>query len=358
MRMFKILALVAFVSLLSTSCRKPYDVPQYETVGTSETAYLIPLEGDSGKQVKLDSAAAYDKMKVMAKRIQITKRWNQTGRMGHQGEWIPNVRLIKVDRTPVTREWTADKNKGTNKKDEGIWVESMDSIEFSTGINCTGHIEEANTSKFLYYYKANALATVMDQEIRNKIQETLAEFAAGHDLDKLRALKKDMIKKVREIVIPFYAERGITITTIGMFGGLEYKNKDIQKSIDAVFVAQQLKNVEKAKLSAMADQKKRMEAEGKAEADKARQVAIGKADAARQEAQAIADAIAMKAKAEAQSIELVTKALKDAQSNPMFLEIKKLEVESQRIKKWNGSVPRMQLGGTAPTMMMQIPAEK
>jgi regulator of protease activity HflC (stomatin/prohibitin superfamily) len=352
------IAIVVLMALVTVGCRKPYDKPEYREVSTSQTAYLIPLEGDSSKQVKLDSAKAFDQMKVMQKRIQITKRWNQTGRWSHQGEWIPNVSLILVERTPVTQEWTADANSGTNKKNEAIWYESRDSIGVSTGINCTAYIKETDASTFLYFYKANQLSTVMNQEIRNKIQEVLAEFAAGYDLDDLRGVKKEMIEDVRKKVVPFFTERGITITTIGMFGGLEYENPAIQKAIDDVFVAQQLKNVEKAKLSAMADQKKRMEAEGKAEADKARQIAIGQADAKRSEAQALADAIAMKAKAEAQSIELVNNALKDAQSNPMFLQIKKLEVESQRIKKWDGSVPKMTMGGSNSFIpMMQIATE-
>ncbi len=295
----------------------------------------------------------------MAKRIQITKRWHQTGRMSHTGQWIANVQLIVVERTPVTKEWSANVEKGTTKKDEGIWVESMDSIEFSTGFNCTAYITEADASTFLYFYKANSLAGVMNEEVRNKIQETMAEFSAGYDLDQLRTKKKEMIIAVRNSVIPFFAERGITITTIGMFGGLEYKNPAIQKSIDDVFIAQQLKNVEKAKLSAMADQKKRMEEEGKAQANKAREIAIGLADAKRKDAQAIADAITMKAKAEAGALQLINAALKEAQGNPMFLKIKQIELENNRVAKWNGVEPKYQFGGshTGVSMLMPMPKE-
>jgi len=349
--LFSLLA-VLVLTVISTGCRKPVDVPEYITVSTSQTAYSVPLEGDSKNQIKLDSAKAFDSLKIMKKRIQISKRWNQTGRYAHEGTWIPTIDVIIVERTPVTKEWTADIKKGTKAKDEAMWVESKDSIEFSTGFNCTSYITEQNASTFLYYYKANSLADVMDEEIRNKIQETLADFAAGHDLDNLRGMKKEMISEVRKQVIPFFKTRGITITTIGMFGGLEYKNPAIQKSIDDVFIAQQLKNVEKAKLSAMSDQKKRMAEEGMAVADKARQVAIGAADAERSKAQAIADAIKMKAEAEANSIEMVTKALVKAQNNVMFLEIKKLEVESQRIAKWKGDVPVTMFGNSKTVVPM------
>jgi regulator of protease activity HflC (stomatin/prohibitin superfamily) len=356
------LAILALTLIMGTGCRKPFETPEYKNVSTSQTAYLIPLEGASKKQVKLDSAAAFDKLKVMKKRIQITKRWIDTGRRGlwgigkWNGKYIPTVDLITVERTPVTCEWTADPASGTSKKNQAIWAESEDSIEFSSGFNTTGYIKEEDASIFLYFYKANSLASVMDQEVRNKIQEVVSEFAAGYKLDILRSKKKEMISKIREIVIPFFAKRGITITTIGMFGGFEYKNKEIQKSIDDVFVAQQLKNVEAAQLAAMDDKKKRMKAEGEAEADKIEQIAEGKANAKKKDAQAIADALLMKAQAEAKSIQLVTEALKEAQRNPMFLEIKKLEVESQRILKWNGTVPYMQMGASSNIVpMLQLP---
>jgi regulator of protease activity HflC (stomatin/prohibitin superfamily) len=261
------------------------------------------------------------------------------------GEWMSTVTVIKVDRKPVTREWTADPNSGTSNKNEAIWVESSDSIEFSTGFNCTAYIAEPDAAKFLYFYPSGSLAQVLDEEIRNQVQQVVAEFAAGFDLDTLRGKKTDMIADVREQVVPFFAERGITITTVGMFGGFEYKDPKIQQSINEVFVAQQEKNVEKAKLEAMDDKQKRLEAEGKAEANQAREVAKGKADA-----------IELVKAAEAKGITLVNDALKEAKENPLFVHIKALEVESERIEKWDGSVPKMMMGsdggGFVPMIQM------
>jgi len=199
----------------------------------------------------------------------------------------------------------------------------------------------------------------MDQEIRNKIQAVMAEFASDYDLDILRSKKKLMIATVREKVIPFFTKRGITITTIGMFGGLEYRNKDIQSSIDNVFVAQQLKNVEAARLSAMKDMKVRMKEEGKAQADKAEQIAIGQAAAERQRAQAIADGIKFKANAEAESITLVAAALDKAASGDMFYKIKLLETENNNKKKWKGDVPYMMMGSGGQFIpMIELPEPK
>ena len=343
-KILKVIMLMLAIFML-TSCMKPYDEPEYVEVEPSETAFLIPLEDASEKQAKLDSFEALEKMMIMKKRIQISHRWHPTGRMPNSGKWIATVSLIKVDRRPVTREWAS--KKGTSDSDEGIWVESSDSIEFSTGFNCTAYIKESNAAKFLYMYPSGSLAKVMDEEVRNQIQQEVADFAAGYDLDDLRSKKKEIISQVRKIVIAFFEERGLTITTIGMFGGFEYSNPDIQKSIDEVFVAQQQKNVEFALLAAMENKKKRMLDEGEASANKAREEAKGKADA-----------ILLVKEAEAKGISLVNAALVEAKENPLFVQIKALEVESERINKWNGDVPQMIMGGGSGgfTPLMQIPA--
>jgi len=332
------------LALTLVGCRK-FQVPEYDEVSTSETAFVVPLEGDSSKQVKLDSEKAYDNYKVMEKRILITKRWNQTGRTYMSGDWIATIRVIKVERTPVTREWTADTTSGTKNKDEAVWVESSDSVGFSVGFNCTAHIQEAEASKFLYWYKGNTLASVMDQEVRNRIQQVASEVAAKYNLDELREKKLEIIVAVREDIVPFFEKRGITITTVGMFGGFQYENPKIQEAIDAVFIAQQLKNEEKAKLSAMADMKTRMGAEGEAAANKSRQIAKGEADS-----------ILLVKEAEAKGITLVNDALEKAKNNPMFVQIKVLEVEEKRINKWNGSVPQWTTGDSGFVPMIQIPA--
>lgn len=349
-------AIAVLVAGATTGCRK-YQTPEYESVGTSETAFVVPLEGDSAKGLKLDSEAAYDKYKVMEKRILITKRWNKTGRMYTQGEWIPTIKVIKVERTPVTREWTADENSGTKNENEAIWVESSDSVGFSVGFNCTAHIQEADAARFLYWYKGNTLASVMDQEIRNRIQQVASEVAAKYDLDELREKKLEIIGEVRKDVIPFFELRGITVTTIGMFGGFQYENPKIQEAIDAVFIAQQLKNEEKAKLAAMEDKKTRMLKEGEATANQERMAAKGKADAIESVAKAEAEGIKMKAKAEAESILAIAKALQTASDSELFYKIKALEIEKGRIEKWSGDVPTMIMGGNNGNFvpMMQIP---
>src|SRR5437763_13380234 len=117
MRKFIFLALL--VPAVS-GCMKPYDRPEYVEIDTSESAFLIPLEGDTSNQAAFQSVQFLEQKKVAAKRIQISHRWNQTGYLPGQGEWIPAVRLVKVDRRPVTREWTRSAQSGTSAKNESI----------------------------------------------------------------------------------------------------------------------------------------------------------------------------------------------------------------------------------------------
>lgn len=323
---------VMLLSCLSMSCRKPYQEPVYAEVKNNETAFVIPLEGDSRSQAKLNSAEFYEAHKVATRRIEIPTRWNQTGRWHYEGAWIPTVKVIVVDRSPVTRNWESGSN-GTSRIDQAIWVESSDSVGFSMGFNCTAFIKEEDTSGFLYWYSSGSLANVMDSEIRGRVQQVAAEEAAKLPLDNLRDKKNAIALKVREDIIPFFEKRGITITTVGMFGGMTYENKEIQESIDRVFVSQQLKNTELAKLDAQTKANERIILE-----------AQGRATETQIKIEADAKARLTLAKAEADAITSLSKAVAEGGTN--YLALKGLEVQTKQAEKWDGKLPTI-TGGVA-----------
>ena len=324
-KMLFVLVVMLFAVVLS-GCRKPPLVEKFKEIKNNETAFVIQLEGT--QQAKLDSLSALQKMQVSTKRINIPLRWRKTGRYSHQGEWIPTVDIIIVNRSPVTREWSADTETGTTKKDEGIWVESMDSIGFSTGFNCTAMVEEKYAALFLYHYTGGSLANIMDAQIRNEIQAIASEVAAKYPMDDCREKKLEIIEVVRKIVIPKFAETGITISTIGMFGGFAYEDKEIQTSINKTFVAQQAKVTSAAEYEAQEDKNRTIE-----------KAAIGVKNAAITKAEGEAESVKIAAVAEAQAILAVAKAAQEANSNPVFLELKKLEVEMARLGVWDGKYP-------------------
>jgi SPFH domain / Band 7 family len=334
-----------------TGCIRPYDKPQFVEVDTSETGFLIPLEGDATQQEKFQSEEYLKQRKIATKRVQITHRWLQEGRLPSNGRWIPVVRLVKVNRSPVTRAWTTPQNTSsgvqmTGRTDQAIWIESGDSVGFSMGFSCTAFISEADAARFLYWYPSGSLATVMDQEVRGRIQQVAAEVATKYPLDVLRAKKQEIADTVKNDVTNFFATRGVTVTTIGMFGGMTYENPEIQKSIDGTFIAQQLKVVAEAKFEAQKKENERIELEANAVAEKARREAMGLADARKTTAAAEADAIRS-----------VNRAINEAQQNPLLYQLKALDVERARIEKWDGKYPTYFMGaGTGgPNLLLQVP---
>lgn len=320
---------------------KPYDVPEFQTIETSETGFLIPLEGEVGKQKKMNSKEEAEKSRVATKRVQIPHKWVQTGRAPFSGEWVSTVRLVKVDRSPESREWTADASTGTNARDETIHVESADSVDIGVGFSCTARIEEDDASNFLYNYSGRSLADIIDNQVRLKIQEVTADECAKYNLDELRTKKNSIMEEVRKVVIPFFQETGITITSLGMSSGLKLDPK-IQAAIDKTVEDQQLKVSALAEKEAQTIKNEtiKLEAEGKAEAVKI-------------QAGAEAEAIKLVADAKAYEIE------KASQNQEAYLSLKNLEVEMERLNRWDGKYPiyfmGMGNGKDAPSLLIQPP---
>ena len=290
------------------------------------------------------------------------------------GQYLPNERVIVVDRSPETREWRSGPG-GTSNHDQGIWVESSDSVGFSTGISLTGRIAtEADAVTFLYNYPPKRqrvvgedklykdkyvvdvadLADVMDKEVRTKIQSIYAYECARWKMDELRAKKREVLDAVKygsvrtdkdgnevevEGVIKFFARRGISITAVGMFGGFTYENINIQDSIDKVFQAQQDEQVAIAEFNAAEERKLALKSLGEGEGDKILQKKLKEAEGIK----AIADAKAYE--------------IEKANNNlATYLELKRLEIESQRLQKWNGQYPVYYLGGGGDGFNMFLPA--
>lgn len=334
--------LLLAAAVLLSGCMKPYDTPVFVNIGNSEEGFLIKVEGDS-KQATTKSMEYLKENRVQSKRIQIPYRWQDMGRGINNGKYMPEAQLIIVDRQPCTREWTAEAHSGSAAKDQAIWVESSDSVGFSTGITIVARIQtEEDAVKFLFNYPANkervikgvngkddyvvrtvGIEDVMDNEVRAVIQRTLSEEASKYTMDEGRTKKTEMMQKVRETADKYFMERGITITSIGMRGGLTYQNPDIQKSIDKVFQAQQDKNVAKAEFEAATERKKALQAKGEGEA--AIKIAA--------------------AEGEAKAIQKVSEAIQQMQNSPIYLALKQIEVQKQMFESWNGVMPFYLMGG-------------
>ena len=73
-------SVLAATTLSLTSCVKPYDKPEFVVIEPSQTAFLVPLIGDTSEQSSFESEEMLNELKVATKEIQIPHRWVQTGR--------------------------------------------------------------------------------------------------------------------------------------------------------------------------------------------------------------------------------------------------------------------------------------
>jgi regulator of protease activity HflC (stomatin/prohibitin superfamily) len=116
---------------------------------------------------------------------------------------------------------------------------------------------------------------------------------------------------VKDFVVPYFEEYGITITVLGMKEGVSYENEEIQKAIDAKFASEQELVIQQ-----------------------------NKNDANLAKAQAEAEAMIMLAEAEAKANDLLSQSMTPALLEKMYYE------------KWNGELPYI-YGDSTP--IIQVP---
>lgn len=229
---------ITFILATLSACG-PARVEKFEEIGEHQTAFMVPLEGAAKSgQAKFMSIEYLNEAKVATKRVSLPLRKHVTGRFWFDYEWIPTMKVIKVDRTPVTREWTGDEKTGTTAKNQALWVESLDSIGFGVGVNITALIREEDAATFLYYYAGKPLKDVVDENVRGKVNSILSREFAKYELEGARKKKNDVFAEIAKETIADFKQYGVTITNLGLAEGMVYDNPDIQKSIDAVFGAE------------------------------------------------------------------------------------------------------------------------
>lgn len=273
--MKKIIALVLMLVMICcmfTGCIKPYDKPEFVTIEASQTAFLIPLVGDTSNQAIFESEELLSQAKVATKEIQIPHRWVQMGRKNWIGEYRATATLIVVERKPVSRSW--ESGDSTASSTRAIFGGSSDNIGIYVGMNCTAMIEEKDAAKFLYRYNNTPLETIIDTDIKKMVEDRFNVETAKYTSTELGAKKGEIMDAVKDYVIPYFKEYGITITVLGLKEDISYENPTIQDAIDKRFASEQDLEIQKNKneaniAKAEADaQAKILTAEAEAEANR------------------------------------------------------------------------------------------
>lgn len=268
------LALTLSTTALGGCGFKPYDAPEYIEIKPNETAFLVPLEGRSNAgQAKFMSIEFLDAAKIATKRVQIPHRWSQSGYWPGNGQWLPTLRVVTVDRTPVNREWVRARERGTSTSDQAVYVESKESIDFHTGVSASAVITEEDAAKFLYWFNGKTLAQVMDENVRGAVQQVLWREFGSRTLDECRSDKARVMQVAFAEIGQALRAKGVTITSLGGAEGLTYADPKIQQAINATFEAQNERLTALAEREAQATRNETLIAKARAEREAAEEFA-------------------------------------------------------------------------------------
>jgi hypothetical protein len=314
------LLMLVLVCCCFTGCVKPYDTPEFVTIEASQTAFLIPLIGDTTNQASFESEELLLEAKVATKEIQIPHRWVQTGRMRWMGEYRASATLIVVERKPVSRSWESGDSTASSSN-RAIFGGSSDNIGIYVGMNCTAMIEEKDAAKFLYRYNNTPLETIIDTDIKKMVEDRFNVETAKYTSTELGAKKGEIMEAVKAYVVDYFKAYGITITVLGLKEDISYENPEIQKAIDAKFASEK---------ELVIQQNKNEASIAKAEAE---------AQAVKIAAQAEADAMKILADAQAEANRTLAESLTDEILKQMYYE------------RWDGKLPEVMLGEDANTII-------
>ena len=301
----RLVVIMAFMLLMCcglTSCRRPYDVPEFITIEPSQTAFLVPLVGDSTNQASFESEEMLLQAKVATKEIQIPHRWVQTGRRDWQGEYRASATLIVVERKPVSRSWESGESTALSAN-KAVFGETADAIGIYVGMNCTAMIEEKDAAKFLYRYNNTPLETIIDTDIKKMVEDEFNRATSQFKSTELHTNKAVIVETVKTNVTNYFKEYGITITVLGIKEGFSFENPEIQAALDAKFASEQ---------DLVIQQNKNEAALAKSEAE---------AEARLISARAEAEALRIAAEAEAEANAKITASLTEEILKKMYYDV-------------------------------------
>lgn len=228
-----IVLLLLFVLLsVFVSCR-PFEKPEFVEIASNETAFIVPLSGKTSSQSEFMSEEYLRENMVATKRVQIPHEWVKTGRGKNTGMFIPSIKVIRVDRTPVSVTWNENNTKTK------IAVETKESIGFTIPISITAMIEQSDAPRFLYKYTENkTLSSVVDTDVNAFIKTQASQRFGIYTFEECKLKKKEILESIFVEAKKFFKDYGITLSQFGMTDGLIFDNQGIQQAVDKQILLQ------------------------------------------------------------------------------------------------------------------------
>ena len=219
---------------------------------------------------------------------------------------------------------------------------TSDQVEFSTGWTCTARIATRDDAvKFLHNYPSGSLQSVMDTEVRAKLQAEFGLEVTDLPMDELRKNATPHIKTcgrdAHDVLLRArdhdHQPRHHGRLRLQGQGHPGHAGEGVQRR-------------------AGEEHRHRQDAGAEEENKRVLLEADGKAKAILAEKKAEADGI--KAVADAKAYE-IQKAKEDLAT---YLRLKQIELEAKRTEKWDGKFPVYYMGtaGSTPDLLLQVPA--
>lgn len=248
----KVSLAIAVFALLFASCSGF----KLEVIEPDEWAILVPVDGDTTQQAKDNSYAMYKDSLVSGKTITIPYKRIKLGLM--RSYKVPAFTLYKTKRTPISRTWysvvSADAAGNviyTQKGDmPGFATESAGSTGIMIGFNITYNVTAPE--KYLYWKgKDPDLAAFGDSTLYTSLSSLVNETISLYRDEDLTAKKSEITKTLKDRLNEKYVTSyGVEITELGILGGIQFDNPEIQKQIDNRMIQKMAAEAAKDQLAA------------------------------------------------------------------------------------------------------------
>jgi len=240
------------------------DKTEVYTILPNQSAFWVPDVGaNKDTQSQFESEQYYQERKVAAKRFIIphAKLAGSAGTSLLSGwdYFVPTGRLFIVDRTPYSREWVDQTDRGTASIKQGFPCQSKEGLNITVGISVGTSVNEDNAAKFLYnfgviqpkgnpqdpqfiftsVYYGRSLEAVMDDVGRKKVQTLVCNEIGKRSFDQANADVVPMMDTIEKNTKEYFASVGITLNFIGWADTFEF-DKEIQSAVNHKYEAEKL----------------------------------------------------------------------------------------------------------------------
>jgi regulator of protease activity HflC (stomatin/prohibitin superfamily) len=214
-----------------------------------------------------------------------------------------------------TAVWSASITDG-HPVNEELTFTTKDAMAVSADVSVSYSLRAEKVPSFYAKFRTDDINTFTHGFLRNVARDTFNEAASKYAVEQIMGDNETFVRDVRTRLQAAVQDYGVEIDQFGIIGAPRPPAAVIQAINQKVQATQ------------YALQKQNEVAQ--AEADARKQVAQAKGEA---------DAQITRAQGEAES-----NRVRAASLTPPLLELRRLEIESRRVEKWNGTVPQTILG--------------